>query len=181
MALDIILLLLIAGGFLLGFFRGLVRQALALGAWLILFLVGIYLRGPVAEWIGSMWLQLGRDYAQMLAFLAVFGGGFVVAFMLVQFGSMPSKLTRHPIIDDAVGGFLGVLLAVLSIAAVMVVLRTYFLGTPDPLTGEIHWLRDIHHGLEESTIGSAIHDWVIRIVGTLLSPLLPSDVRSVMA
>jgi membrane protein required for colicin V production len=177
---DGLLLLLIAGGFLLGFFRGMVRQLLALGAWLVAFVGSAHLRLPLGDWLDASSTQFSTDYSHMLAFAILFLVSFVGGLVLVEFGGAGSALTRHQLLDDALGGVLGLALGVFSVVAVIVVLDSYFLPTPTPLAGEVDWLRDVHRSLSGSAIAGLLHEWVIRPLGILLAPLLPPDIRVVM-
>jgi uncharacterized membrane protein required for colicin V production len=177
---DVILVLLLAGGFVLGFFRGTVRQVLVLGAWLIIFVLAAYLRVPVAEWLAGGRPQFSLDYALMLSFLAIYLGLFGAALLLFEFGGAPSRLTRHPVLDDAVGGVLGLFIAAVLIAGVIVVLDTFYIRAPTTVPGELTWLRDVDAGLDASAVASLIRDWVVRGLGIVVGPLLPPDVRASM-
>jgi uncharacterized membrane protein required for colicin V production len=178
---DIVLVFLLAGGFVLGFFRGLVRQALVIGAWAVLFVAAAYLRVPIGEWLAASAPQLGRDYSLMFTFAAIFLGLFSGAVLLLEFGGSPSRLAKHPAVDDALGGVVGLLAAALLVHATMVILDSYFVRAgPTPAPGELLWLREVQGGLDGSFIAQLIADTVGRVVNLLLSPLMPADVRSVM-
>jgi uncharacterized membrane protein required for colicin V production len=56
--LDIVMLLVLAGGFVLGFVQGVIRGVLAIGAWAVSFLVGANLRDPVGSYLASQWTNL---------------------------------------------------------------------------------------------------------------------------
>jgi uncharacterized membrane protein required for colicin V production len=181
MGADFVLLLILACGFLLGFFRGVVRQGLALAAVLLVFFGAAYLRTPLGERLAAASPQFGGEYAQMIAFAVVFIGVSLAALALVEFGGAPSRLARHPVLDDALGGVIGILLAAVAIGLLVVILDTYFLRAATVNPGEVGWLRDIHRELGGSTIARVIHDWLIRPLGWIVGPLLPADVRAVMA
>lgn len=178
---DVALLLLLAGGFVLGFYRGLVRQMVALGAWLVVFLGSVYLRLPVGDWLGRSSSQFSFDYAQMLAFTALYVALFIGAVTLIEFGGAGSSLTKYPLLDDALGGLAGLLLAVLVAAGLLVALDSYYVAHPTILPGELIWLRQLHADLSDSALAGPLHDWVIRPLGTLLSPILPADIRVAMS
>jgi uncharacterized membrane protein required for colicin V production len=178
---DVLLLLLLTGGFILGFFRGVLRQLLALGGWLFAFVAAIYLRLPVGDWLDRSSSQFDFEYAQMLAFTAIFLALFVAALLLFELGGSGLSLVRHPLLDDAFGGVVGVLLAALTAASLIVILDSYFVSRPVPVAGELSWLRDIHDGLSRSALAEPLRDWVIRPLGVLLGPLLPSELRVVMS
>ncbi len=56
--LDRVMLLVLAGGFVLGFFQGVIRGVLAIGAWAVSFLVGANLRDPAVGYLASQWTNL---------------------------------------------------------------------------------------------------------------------------
>lgn len=181
MIVDVLLLLLLAGGFVLGFFRGFIRQLLALGTWLVVFIAAAYLRLPIGDWLGRTSTQFSLDYAEMLAFTVIFLALMAAALVLVELGGSGSALTRHPLLDDALGGVGGLMLAVLIAASLLIALDSYFLIHADQAAGEVGWLRDIHTSLSDSALAVPLRDWVIRPLGALVGPILPSDIRVVMS
>ena len=181
MIVDVLLLLLLVGGFALGFFRGMVRQVLALGAWLVAFVAAAYLQVPLGDWLDASSTQFSSAYSHMLAFVVLYLITFTAALLLVEFGGAGSALTGHPLVDDAAGGVFGLLLALVVAAGFVVALDTFFLTTPTPEAGEVGWLREIHRGLSASSLVDLLREWVIRPLGLLLGPLLPADLRALMA
>jgi uncharacterized membrane protein required for colicin V production len=177
----VVLVILLAAGFIIGFFRGVIRQAFALGAVLVIFVVAAYLRAPLGQWLASTSSQFGGDYAQLLAFGAIFVGLSLAALVLIQFSRSPSNLTRYSMLDDALGGLLGLLLVAVAIGLVSVILDSYFIRAASNPTGELSWVRETHRALEGSGVARFIHDWIIRGLGFVLGPLLPADVHVAMA
>lgn len=79
------------------------------------------------------------------------------------------------------GAFFAVFVAVLSIAAVMIILSTYYgagVEVVDPGGGP-QWTADLYQNLLSSNIGSGVDEQLIPIIGTIPGPLLPADVREV--
>jgi uncharacterized membrane protein required for colicin V production len=181
MIVDVLLLLLLTGGFVLGFFRGVLRQLLALGGWLFSFVAAVYLRLPLGDWLDRTSGQFEFEYAQMLAFASVFLGFFIAALLLFQLGGSGLSMVRHPLLDDALGGVAGVILAALTAAALVVILDSYFLGRAIQEPGELSWLREIHESLTRSVLADPLRNWVIRPLGFLMGPLLPPELRAVMS
>ncbi|HEY7598707.1 MAG TPA: CvpA family protein [Candidatus Limnocylindrales bacterium] len=181
MIVDILLVLLLIGGFVLGFFRGLIRQLLALGVWLIAFVGAAHLRVPLGDWLDASSTQFSTAYSYMLAFAIVYLIVFAAALVLVELGGAGSALTSHPLIDDAAGGALGLLVALLLVAGLVLALDSFFLPTPTPQAGEVSWLRDIHRDLGSSAVVEILREWLIRPLGVLLGPLLPAEIRALMA
>ena len=180
MIVDVLLLLLLAGGFVLGFFRGVMRQLLALGVWLAVFVAAAYLRLPLGDWLSRSSSQFSFDYALLLAFAFLFLVLLIGTLALTQFSGAGSALARYPLLDDALGGICGLALAILVAASLLVILDSYFLVHPTPVAGEVAWLRGLHESFSGSALAPPLRDWVIRPLGSLLGPLLPAEIRLVM-
>jgi uncharacterized membrane protein required for colicin V production len=174
---DILLLLILAGAFLIGFFWGVVRGLLGLAAWLVTFLLAAHLSGPGGDYLQAQWRNFSAEYNHMLAFLITFGVLFVLALLLIQLGARGSHdLSRYPIVDDILGGLLCAVLAVLVIAAVVAILRTFY--APVAASSNVaEWTTNLYSALRSSTIGGQIQSGVVPIMNTLLDPLLPSTIR----
>src|SRR3546814_18061178 len=80
-ALDIVVLVLVGGGAVLGFSRGLVQEVTSLLAWLLAILAVRFLHAPLTGLLDHYVGAPGG--AALLAFVLLFGGGF----MLAQWGS----------------------------------------------------------------------------------------------
>jgi len=178
---DVILVGLIAAGFVLGFLRGVIRQLLALGAWLLSFLFAAQLQGPLAEWLVTQEPEFSREYTNMLTFGTVFVVLFVIAFVAIEVVGTVSDLTTHPALDEVIGGLLGAGLVLLVIAAIVVALDSYYSVPASGPTSEIGILRGIHQGLDRSTLVGWLRDSLIPGLGSLLGILLPESVRRVMS
>ncbi|MGI8928185.1 MAG: CvpA family protein [Candidatus Limnocylindrales bacterium] len=60
MEVDVALVVLLAAGFLLGVFRGAVRQLIVLGSWLVAFILSVQLRGAIGAWFAARAPQYSR-------------------------------------------------------------------------------------------------------------------------
>ena len=71
--------------------------------------------------------------------------------------------------------------AVLGIAGVMIILATFY-GTGEVVvdaTGGPEWTAALYQSLIDSTIGSGISERLIPLIGLILGPILPANVRDV--
>jgi len=82
-AVDLVLLLVLAAAALLGFFQGVIRSLLAIGAWAVSFLLAANLRDPVGRYLASQWTSLSADYVYMLAF-----GSVAIVLLVVLLGAI---------------------------------------------------------------------------------------------
>jgi uncharacterized membrane protein required for colicin V production len=180
---DVIIVLLLGGAFLLGFFQGVIRGLLAIAAWFVAFVLAANLRAPVGDWLSDQWLQYTPAYNAMLAFGAVALVLFVTAIIVIQVGTRGvATLSRYPLLDDVIGGLLGVALAFLLLAALIVVLMSFYAAGPTPGAVEnTEWTADLYRTLENSAIGRLIRDSLVPGLGAALNVLLPGDIRNVMS
>jgi uncharacterized membrane protein required for colicin V production len=179
---DVIIVLLLGGAFLLGFFQGVIRSLLAIAAWFVAFVLAANLRGPVGDWLSGQWLQYTPAYNAMVAFGVVALVIFVTAVIVIQVGTRGvATFSRYPLLDDVIGGLLGIVLAVLLLAALIVVLASFYAA--GPTSGGIEnteWTAGLHRTLQDSAIGRLVRDSLVPGLGAVLSVLLPEDIRNVM-
>jgi hypothetical protein len=93
------------------------------------------------------------------------------------------RVSRYQVVDDLVGALFATFVAVLGIAGLIIVLSTFYGTDPavsDPLGGPL-WTANLYQSLLSSSIGSSIERYLVPLIGTLLGPILPLDVREVFA
>ncbi|MDP8905378.1 MAG: CvpA family protein [Chloroflexota bacterium] len=177
---DVLLILLLGGGFLLGFFRGVVRMFIAIGAWAFSFLLASHLRLPVGDFLFRTDVQFSPSYATMVSFAAIFAALLVTSVVLIMVSRAPTQLSRHALVDDLLGGLLGVVAALLLMASIIVILDTHY-AIEAPAPGrDIPLLTSLHQLLRSSAVAGAVRDTVVPVLGFVFGPLLPAEVRAVM-
>lgn len=179
MEVDVVLVVLLAAGFLLGVLRGAVRQLIALGAWVVAFIIASYLRPLVGDWIASNAGQYSREYVDMLAFLGSFLVLFALAVVVIEIGGSTIHLTRRVAVDEILGGLLALGATLLAIAAVVIALDSYYAASPPGGAAELGMVHELHSALARSTIVSSMHDSLIPGLMALLGPLLPANIPAV--
>lgn len=177
---DVIVVALIVLGFTIGYFRGAVRQLIALGAWAVSFLIGAHARPIVGDLLGDQWTQYRQQYAEMLAFGLVFAVLFTVGLLLAEIPGSRITLTQHEWLDDITGGLLGALLALIVTASVKVILDTVYAQGLPPVGDDVAWLRDLHTAMLDTPFMRTAMESLIRGIGAILGPVLPVDVRLTM-
>jgi membrane protein required for colicin V production len=176
---DILIGVLLVAGFALGFFRGAVRQLLALGVWLVAFLVAAYGRPPVGEWLGVQWPQFTPRYVEFVAFGLLFVVLLGLGVLIAEVAGARITLSRHEWVDDVIGGLLGAGLVLLSVASLIVIMDTGYERSGRP-SSDIGWVRDAYVALSESELANRIEGSLIVGLDAVLGPLLPEDVRLAM-
>jgi uncharacterized membrane protein required for colicin V production len=174
---DIVLLLLFAGGFLIGFFQGLMRQLAGIFAWFMSFLLAANIRDPLAGWLGNYWTQYSPEYVQMLAFGILYVVFLVVANIGLQLAMKRAPLFAHmSFVDELVGGALGVVLTIVIVAAGVIVVDDYYAGA-EQNSAEVSWVADLEAGFDESAIVRGMRNSLAPGLLAVLGPLVPMDVR----
>lgn len=180
MAFDLFCALLIAGGIVLGFWRGAIRQGLAVAAWPVTFLLAANLSPSLGRWLVSQAPTYSTEYGVMLAFGAVFALLFVAAVIVFEVTGTSMTISRSTTVDSIVGAVLGGLLAVLALIGLIVVLDTYYAVTPAPGNYQIELIGDVYGVSRDSFIAEGLRQTVIPLLGNVLSAILPDHVRAVM-
>ena len=180
---DIFLLVIIVSTLVVGFFWGAARSIMLLAAWLLAFLAGAYLKLQLGSYLAKQWTNYVSSFSEMAAFGIIFVGLLLAApFIIMATTRGDQRVSRNQTLDDIVGAAFAMFVAILGIAGVMIVLSTFY-GTDilvvDPAGGP-EWTANLYQSLLNSAIGSSIERELIPILGSVLGPILPPDVREVM-
>ena len=180
---DIYLLVIIVSCLVVGFFWGAARSLMLLGAWLLAFISGAYLKLELGSYLASRWTNYSPAFADMAAFGIIYVGILLMApILIVASTNGDQRVSRIQALDDVIGAFFFMLVAILGIAGLIIVLSLFYgtdgaavtsLGGPD-------WTANLYRSLIDSTIGGFIDEQIVPLLGTLLGPILPPDVREVM-
>jgi uncharacterized membrane protein required for colicin V production len=174
---DVAIILFLVGCLLVGFFRGALRQLLALGAWLVTLIVAAQGRNFLADWLRGQEPDFSGQYAQMLSFLIGFGVLFVAAVALIELSGRTVTLSSRPIVEELLGG--GVLLGVglLALTGLLIALGSFYAAPNGAFTAEVEQVRQLNATLGDSKIVGVLRDTLVPWIQSLLGPLLPPDVR----
>jgi hypothetical protein len=179
---DIVLVLIIAGAFLLGFLWGVIRSLLMLAAWFVVFVLSAILSVPVGDYLTNQWTAYSADWDHMAAFAILYVLGLIIAIVLAWIGVRGAQgVTKYRLLDDVGSGAVMAFVAVLGIAGIIVILATAYAGPPGATVVGPDWTRHLYESLTtNSQIGSGLADTLIPALGTILGLLLPDYVREVM-
>jgi uncharacterized membrane protein required for colicin V production len=180
---DIYLLVIIVASLVVGFFWGAARSVMFLAAWLLAFLAGAYLQLQLGSYLAKEWPNYSPAFANMAGFGIIYLGCLIAAPILIVASTKgDQRVTRNQTLDDLVSAIFAMFVAVLGIAGVMIVFSTFY-GTDSQLIdpqGGPEWTANLYQSMLNSNIGGAIDRELIPIMGTILGPILPPDVREVM-
>ncbi len=178
---DIVLVLVIAGAFVVGFLWGVIRSLLMLAGWFAVFLLSALLSVPVGDYLNGQWSAYDTHWNHMAAFAILYFAGLVLAAILCWIGIKGAQgLSKYRLLDDIVSGTIMAIVAILSISGLIVLLATAYRGSLGFAVVGPDWTREVYQSLLDSRIGDAIVRTIIPLLGTVLGPLLPSEVRQVM-
>lgn len=178
---DVFFLLYLFGWFVAGFVQGTVRRLVGVASMVFSFFLAAQLNDA---WLGSFlaqnWTQFPPEYSYMIGFLTLFVAG-VVAFTLVIQGTYRKAplWPKYPVIDEVLGGIVGILQGFLLIMFLMIILDQYFLYTNLPEdSDELGILRWFWELVNDSGTGVLLHQTVIPSFITITAFLIPAQVRA---
>ncbi len=160
---DVLILLGLFGFFVLGYAQGAIRRLVGIATMTFSFFLAAQLSVPVGSFLATNWTQFPAEYAFMLGFLMIFVAS-TVAFAIVVQGTYTKTqiFANRPIVDEVVGGILGVVQGLLLLLFVTIILDQFFLSpgfAPD--TDELPLLGNLWTAINESGIGRVLHDTAI--------------------
>ncbi|HEY5436476.1 MAG TPA: CvpA family protein [Candidatus Limnocylindrales bacterium] len=178
---DVLIILGLFGGFVLGYAQGAIRRVVGIATMTFSFFVAAQLSVPVGSFLAQHWTQFPPEYAAMLGFLMLFIAG-VVAFALVVQGtySKVEIFAQHPVVDEVVGGILGVIQVFLLVMFVTIILDQFFLSPAyEPNANEIPALANIWMAIDGSRIGQMLHETTIPNFLGLVQFLIPQGMLAI--
>ncbi len=177
---DGVLVAFFALAFFLGYTQGVLRQLLGVGVFAVALIVAAYLRSPVGAWLASNWTWLPVDFSAMVAFAASFLVLLGAMTLAVQAYYRRVLLTaRLAVVDEIAGGVLGVLIAALVLAALVIAGDNYYHGAGlQAPAGDVGWMRSAYDALDGSAIVHVARAGLIPGLLAILGPFLPEAVRT---
>ena len=183
-AFDVVAFLFLLAFFILGYVQGTTRRVFGIMALVFSLIVAAQLRQSLGAYLAGEWTNAPPEYSYMVAFGALFLAFGVALSVGIQFLYHPAPLfPRYPVLDELVGGLLGVLEGVILLVALLLVTDPYFLGTAGEhgAAGEFGFIRQVHDFLNGSVIVDVLRHGVIPNILAVLGILFPEDVVSTFA
>ena len=182
---DLVILLALLAMFIVGYAQGVIRRLLGIAAIFFALILGAQLRDPLGHYLADQWTTIAPEYSYMVAFGAVFVAAAVSLSVGIQITYRPAPLFhRYPVLDEIVGGLLGVVEGFLILIAILLITDPYF--TADAFRehgglGEFGLLRSLHGWLDPSLTADILRHNVIPVILGILGVLFPLDVRQQFA
>ncbi len=179
-AIDLVLVLIFIGFFVLGFAQGTIRRLIGLAAILFSFFFAANLADPLGAYLGQNWRQFAPQYSFMIGFGTVFVAAALAFAIVVQGFYRPQPLfEKARFADEFMGGMLGLVQAAVILGATVVILDTFFRvpGIPaDPQ--ELPFLRDLWTALDGSQIVRAFREGLIPNFLAITGFLVPDSIQA---
>jgi uncharacterized membrane protein required for colicin V production len=182
---DLVIVLALLAMFVVGYAQGVVRRLLGIAAILFSIFLAAQLRQPLGDYLSREWSQIAPSYSYMVAFGAVFVAAAITLSLAIQLTYRPAPLfPRYPVLDELLGGLLGVLEGIIILVVVMLILDPYY-NQPEVRetvgVGEFQLLRTLHDFLDPTVTATILRDNVIPAIFVVLGGLFPQDVRDAFA
>ncbi|MEO7664693.1 MAG: CvpA family protein [Candidatus Limnocylindrales bacterium] len=178
---DFVVFFALFGMFILGFMQGTVRRLLGLAAVLLSLLLAAQIRAPLGDFLARNWTQYPREYNQMIAFGAVFVAFSIAATIVIQlFYKKVPLFSKYTVVDEILGGLLGIVQGGLILAAFFIITDPFFLTVGQKAVSvEFPFVRDIHNTFDGSVTSVIVRDRIVPVLLLVLGAAFPSDVRDV--
>jgi uncharacterized membrane protein required for colicin V production len=177
---DLLVLLFLFAMFVLGYVQGTIRRAVGLLSVTFAFFLAAVLSVPIGNFLSANWTYYPVEYSQMIGFLVPFVAA-VIAFALVVQGTYEKQeiFAKYPVIDEVLGGVLGVCQGLLLLLFITIILDQFYLNVPAAADNEpLGFLRSFWTALDQSGVGSFLHTQVIPGFVGFFQFLLPDYVEA---
>jgi uncharacterized membrane protein required for colicin V production len=178
-AFDLVIVLALMAMFILGYAQGLVRRLLGIAAIVFSLVLAALIRPSLGNYLTGEWTGIPAEYSHMVAFGAVFVAAAVTFSVGIQLMYRPAPLlTRYPVLDEILGGILGVVEGVIILIAVFLILDPYYTNpVSDTIrTGEFTLLRTVHELLDPTLTADVLRNGVIPPILSVFGFVFPRDV-----
>ena len=182
---DLVLFLALLAMFIVGYAQGVIRRLLGIAAIAFSLVLAAQLRDPLGRYLANEWTTIAPEYSFMVAFGAVFVAAAVTLSIGIQITYRPAPLfNKYPVLDEILGGLLGVLEGFLILIAILLITDPYY--TQDAFReragiGEFGLLRNMHGWLDPTLTAAVLRDNVIPAILSVVGVLFPLDVRETFA
>ena len=177
---DLVFLLFLCGMFVLGYIQGTVRRLVGTLSFIFSFFLAAVLSVPFGAFLKSYWTDYPDEYSNMIAFLTVFVAAVVAFFLVIQGTySKTALFAKWPVVDEVLGGVVGVIQGFLLLMFLTIILDQYFVWYPTTASGdELPFLRSIWDAISTSGVGMLLHQTVIPNFISLFGFILPEYIKA---
>jgi uncharacterized membrane protein required for colicin V production len=181
---DLVIVLILFAFFILGFIQGTIRRLIGLAAILLSFILAANLREPLGDFLKANWTQFPATYAVMVGFGAVFAAAVIASTLVIQTYYHKIPLFRsNTVVDEMLGGLLGLVQGVLLLGALIIILDSYFTLPGRASDNELPVLRDVYEayaptGKPASATAVIFRETLVPGFLAVTGPVLPNGLRA---
>ena len=181
---DLLVVLGLMAFFILGFIQGTIRRLLGIASIVFSFLVAAQLQGPFGDFLVANWTTFPEAYSRMIAMGSVFLAatlGFTVAIQI--FYKVVPLFEKYPVVDEVLGGILGVLQGAIVIGALIMIVDPFYRLPVASRTfnGEMAVIRSLFDAYDGSQTAVVYRSQIIPAVIAVVGALIPQGVKDVFA
>lgn len=168
---DILLLFICIAAFFFGFFKGLIKISIAIGAlYASIIISSLYFRFLAAK-IGE---GAPLHVAQMVSFFIILVISFLVLYFSGAYTFRYAKVTgRLQYLDKMIGTFLGLVLGAMFASILAMILRYLFIANNTQAEVSFPFVESLASSTKRSVLLNIFLNVVLPIIYTPMSPLLP--------
>jgi uncharacterized membrane protein required for colicin V production len=177
---DLLVVAFVMAFFILGFIQGTIRRLLGIGSVLFSFLVAANVREPLGSYLAANWRHYHPEYATMLGFGTVFVASVIAFTLLIQaFYKRVPLFDKYTVVDEILGGVLGIVQALLLLGSMIVVLDSFFAipGIPESNV-EVAVLRNLFNAYNNSITADLFRESMIPVFLAILGPFVPQALKN---
>ena len=178
---DIVVLVLLAGGVLVGFQQGTLRYILSTVAIIVAFIVASLLKGPIADTVAPFCRAARPEEQELWIYVVLFVLGVIGGWLGVRAFFRQTRLPLYRFVDEVGGAIMGVLFVVVLLTFSLVVLDTYFVTVDQTTIERVPVLGPLYQFLNDSLLVDGFRQWVLPIVGFAARPFVPDDIKPLLA
>jgi uncharacterized membrane protein required for colicin V production len=181
---DLVIVLVLFAFFILGFIQGTLRKLIGVAAVLFSFILAANLRQPLGDFLKANWTQFPPDYAVMVGFGTVFVAAIISTTLVIQ-TYYPNRplFPKYQVIDELLGGLLGVVQGAMILGAVIIILDTWFTIPGQPARdNELPGLRAIYEAYDPpgepiSQTARIYREGIVPVFLAVTGPVMPDALR----
>ena len=181
---DVVIVIYLFGFFILGFIQGTIRRLIGIATITFSFFLALQLNDIwLGNFLATNWTQYPKEYSIMIGYLVIFVAASVAFALVVQgtYTRLP-LFAKYPVLDEILGGVLGIVQGFLLLMFVTFILDQYFLYTSiPPDDDEFEILRTFWNAVDTSNIGQFIQTTAIPALIAIFGFLIPAQAKVVFA
>ena len=177
---DLLFIFICMVAFVVGYIQGSIRRILGIASILFSFFVAANLRDWLGTFFADNWHQFPAEYSFMVAFGFLFAVAAIAFSLVIQgFYNHQQLFGQYPVIDEVLGGVLGVVQAFFVMGAIIIILDSFFrLPATASTSGELPFLRSLWESFDASGTAQIFRDTLIPGFYSVFGALIPAAVTA---